>query len=54
MLLCIAWLFVSVMSAVERGTQNPGVMASVKIAKAIDVPVSELFAPILGGARVTL
>jgi DNA-binding XRE family transcriptional regulator len=32
------------MSAIERGTQNPGVMAIVKIARAMGVPVSELFA----------
>ena len=34
----------SYMSAIERGTQNPGVMMMVKIAKAMGVPVSELFA----------
>lgn len=34
----------SYMSAIERGTQNPGVMAIVKIAKAIGIPISELFA----------
>lgn len=33
----------SYMSAIERGTQNPGVMMVVKIAKAMGVPVSELF-----------
>ena len=33
----------SYMSAIERGTQNPGVMMLVKIAKAVGVPVSELF-----------
>jgi transcriptional regulator with XRE-family HTH domain len=32
------------MSAIERGIQNPGVMAIVKIAKGIGIPVSELFA----------
>lgn len=34
----------SYMSAVERGTQNPGVMTVVKIASAIGMPVSALFA----------
>ena len=34
----------SYMSAIERGTQNPGVMMMVKIAKAMGIPVSELFA----------
>ncbi len=34
----------SYMSAIERGTQNPGVMAIFKIAKAIDLSISELFA----------
>jgi transcriptional regulator with XRE-family HTH domain len=34
----------SYMSAIERGTQNPGVMAIVQIARAIGMPVSALFA----------
>ena len=34
----------SYMSAIERGTQNPGVMVIVKIARAIGIPTSELFA----------
>lgn len=34
----------SYMSAIERGTQNPGVMAVAQIASAIGIPVSALFA----------
>lgn len=34
----------SYMSSIERGTQNPGVMAIVQIASSINVSVSELFA----------
>ena len=34
----------SYMSSIERGTQNPGVMAIVRVAQEINISVSQLFA----------